>query len=466
MGKNIFKDKRIIVLYIIVGIGLLLGITYALDNNSIAMNVNTAYIRVDESAYGDTTFDTSNINFTPILDGDLTTSLDKVIKIDFTVGGNQNNNADNIIYDIALNDLNVHCNLLSPYIKWKLIKNGTEISNGSLDYRFDTITNGRLVLTNTQQDLAPYNASKTGYDNYTFYMWFSDSCQSDLTTCVTNGQVANQSDLLGKMLSGKVEVELYNKSKKTLVRNPRTTIDSSTCTTSDAIYLNTKAQGSYVTYTGNNGCSGKACEGQNANYVSSSNMGWCGDSSLKFNTTGWRIAYIDNGNVYLISAGAPECMCTGADESYASAVSGCSYYSEEYMNERMQNHLDNLNAVALKYCNGSYVDGGVCDITTVQSFGAIDSGVGFNNVSNSDFETCVNDSTTCISDLINIGGAYWSGVFQSRVEAYAYSVVGNDFLKDERYIMSRGVRPIIKLASTIKVTGGKGTMDNPYQISN
>lgn len=240
--KDMFKDKRMIVLYVIVGIGLLLGVTYALSDSSLALNINTAYIRVDEAAYGDTTFDTSNITFSPILDSKVETSLDNVIKIDFMVGGNQNNNASNIIYDIALSDMNVHCNLLSPYIKWKLIKNGTEISNGSLDYRFDTIVDGRLVLTDIQQDLAPYSASKSGYDSYTFYMWFSDSCQSDLATCVANGQTGNQNDLLGKMLSGQVEVELYTESKKELVRKPRTTVDTSTCTNFDVVPLNTMEQ--------------------------------------------------------------------------------------------------------------------------------------------------------------------------------------------------------------------------------
>ena len=68
--------------------------------------------------------------------------------------------------------------------------------------------------------------------------------------------------------------------------------------------------GSYVKYVGNNGCTGKSCEGQNANYVSNTNMGYCYSSNFKFYVNGWRIAYIENGSAFLVSAGAPECVNT------------------------------------------------------------------------------------------------------------------------------------------------------------
>ena len=233
--KKIFSDKRISFIYIFTILFLMFGVTYALQSSSLSLGVSTALVRIDEEAYGSTTFDTSNLDFRPILDSEVETSENEVIKIDFQVGGASTNNNDHIIYDIALNDLKANCSLLSPYIKWKLIKNGTEISNGSLDYKFDTIVGdeengGRLVLTTIQQDLPDYNASKTGYDNYTFYMWFSDSCQSsDLSTCINNGTIADQSALIGQNLSGKVEVELYTESKKELVRTPGDNVADSLC---------------------------------------------------------------------------------------------------------------------------------------------------------------------------------------------------------------------------------------------
>lgn len=223
-------DKRIALIYFIVITVLLLGFTYALVNGDITFNVTTAMIGIDESIYGDTTFDSSNLDLKPILDSTVGTSSSEnnVMKIEFKVRGASTNNAsDNIIYDIALNDLDVNCNLLSPYIKWKLVKNNTDTWTGSLDYRFDTIQDGRLVLTSIQQDL-PSNTEN--YDQYVFYMWLSDSCQSSsLETCKDNGQLSDQSNLLGKSLSGKIEVELYTGSKKEIIRKPSTSLNESTC---------------------------------------------------------------------------------------------------------------------------------------------------------------------------------------------------------------------------------------------
>lgn len=476
--KDVFKDKRIVVLYVLVGIVLLIGITYALSNSTIALNINTAIIRLDEVAYGNKkTFDTSNITFAPILDSKVETSLDKVIKIDFTVGGAENNTKKDIlkkdiIYDIALTDMNVHCNLLSPYIKWKLIKNGEEISNGSLDYRFDTIVDGRMVLTNTQQDLAEYNAERIGYDNYTFYMWFSDSCQeSDLATCVANGQTGNQSNMVGKLLSGKIEVELYTGSKKDLVRKTSDTLDTSTstCTNKDIVLLNTLPIGSYVDYTGNNGCDDLTeCKGQNAHYVNSNNMGYCYNDNYKYITNGWRIGYIKGDKVMLVSAGSPECLSrtiSTANETF----------------------IEVANDSALKYCNRNYVDGD-CTSTDAWALGdtdfyymtkAINNGYGKRLAIESselgdaggsfDQVYCKGTSRAECgrgNDLIDNKGHYW---FAARFSASSSDgmcwypntqLVGNDLSPAEF-----GIRIVISLKSSVRVTGGNGTMDDPYTIA-
>lgn len=211
MIEKILKDKRILSLYIVVISFLFIGITYALGTYSMGISFNTALIRVDEEAYGNTTFDATNIDFKPIMDTDVETSLDNVIKIDFTVGGAEANNNSKIIYDIALADLEIHCDLISKYIKWKLIKDGTVISSSGNNGLDKGIKNQRLVLTENQIDLPNYSTTKSGYHNYTFYMWMSDSCQkSNLSECV--GQT-DQSSLIGKYFSGRIEVELYTKTK-------------------------------------------------------------------------------------------------------------------------------------------------------------------------------------------------------------------------------------------------------------
>ena len=465
MVKNEEKGykKYLVILVVIV---FIIGITYAAQTASSIFNVATATIGLDTSAYGNTTFDASGLKFSPILDNKVGTSEveNNVIKIDFTVGGaSGNDTSKNIIYDIALVDLDVSCELLSPYVKWKLIKNGSTLSSGSLDYKFDTIKSGRFVLTETQLDLPAYNASGTGYDNYTFYMWISDSCQSDLSTCAANGNLHDQSDLLNKRLKGKIEVELYTSTKKTLVRNPSNTLDTSTCFMPRM--LNSVEPGSYVAYTGNNGCSGNSCEGQNFNYVSDTDMGYCISSSYKFSVNGWRVGYISDGTAYLVSAGAPECIATDSSGNMINTGSNASSYLDS---TNLYKHLNNLDNESLLYCNTSYAYGGVCDSTSTWAMDATD----FQAITGSALSSssCYGSSedTSCGygNDLIDNGGFYW---YATRYSASSYRVfiwlpanryVYND---DSRYAL--GLRPVLHLQSSVRVVGGSGTYEDPYTIA-
>ena len=162
--NKFFEDKRIVYVYIVVIVVLLSGVTYALTSNSVSLNIATGLVGIDESYYGDTTFDSSDITLTPILDTDVETRLENVIKIDFTVGGASTNNANNIIYDIALVDFKIDCGLINEYLKWKLVKDGEVLYTN--DFTFDAIEDGRLVLTDTQLDLPTYSNTQTGYHNY------------------------------------------------------------------------------------------------------------------------------------------------------------------------------------------------------------------------------------------------------------------------------------------------------------
>ena len=202
-------------------------LTYSLSNSNISRKVITDTLKVDEEAYGNTIFDSTNLKFSPILDKNATNDSNKIIHIKFNVGASKENTTNSAIYDIALANLNVDCELLSPYIKWKLIKNNEEISTGNLDYKFDTIANGRLILTNIQQNLKEYSDDKNTYDHYDFYMWFSDSCQEEnILSCE---EAEDQTELLNKNISGRIEVELYGGNKKELERHPSETLDKTTC---------------------------------------------------------------------------------------------------------------------------------------------------------------------------------------------------------------------------------------------
>ena len=201
------------IVVIILGI---FGISYALKVapfNKIAVNIKSANMDVNISYdSGVNGADISNSgNLLPINDSLVTgptVSDSRVLKAKFYVTGNTSN-PENSIYDVAIHDFNVDCELRTEDLKWRLYKNGTLLSSGNLSPKFDTMSNNRLVLTETQQDLT------TTKDEYVFLLWISESCSGDIANC---SKEQDQSKYLGKSLSGSIKVELATKSKKALVR--------------------------------------------------------------------------------------------------------------------------------------------------------------------------------------------------------------------------------------------------------
>ena len=206
--------KFLIAMLIVIVLGVF-GITYALKIatfNPIGINTTagniTASITYDST---NTSTVTSNNKMLPIADT-LVTGVDvtdeRILKIKFMVTGSSSN-PDNTIYDISLRNIDMSNALKSEYVKWRLYKNGTLLSEGNFSPSFDTIENNRLVLTNTQQDLT------TNTDTYVYLMWISEACTGDLSTCdITK----NQDKLLGKTFNAQIKLEASTKSKKTLTR--------------------------------------------------------------------------------------------------------------------------------------------------------------------------------------------------------------------------------------------------------
>ena len=215
--KNIIKKNiRFISAMIVVIILGIFGISYALKVapfNKIAVNIKSANMDVNISYdSGVNGADISNSgNLLPINDSLVTgptVSDSRVLKAKFYVTGNTSN-PENSIYDVAIHDFNVDCELRTEDLKWRLYKNGTLLSSGNLSPKFDTMSNNRLVLTETQQDLT------TTKDEYVFLLWISESCSGDIANC---SKEQDQSKYLGKSLSGSIKVELATKSKKALIR--------------------------------------------------------------------------------------------------------------------------------------------------------------------------------------------------------------------------------------------------------
>ena len=326
--------------------------------------------------------------------------------------------------------------------------------------------------------------------------------------------------------------------------------------------------GSYVVYSGNNGCEGAACSGQNANYVDDTDMGYCINSQYKFNVNGWRVAYIKDETAYLISAGAPECggtyvsnksATTSLKEFYDGVTDTIYYYDNSYnfdestgvyslsgnatqrswvstsasiaestrytcMNvddslatctslvevdsiydgyralvyqydssyERtvgVPKHIANLDAQALKYCNEEFAYGGVCNSSSTWAMDDND----FEMITSLDFLSCRNILYDGMcgkgNSLIDNGGFYWfSSTFSTvyvggetiivdesteydAASAMALGVVWDDssgvgdYYSASYTTVGNGIRPVIRLKSSIIVVSGSGTYEDPYVLA-
>ena len=117
------QNKKVIFIEVLLIILLLLILgTYAANVMNPEKSIITKTLRIDEEAYGNNVFDSSNLEFRPILDTNVETETNHIVNINFNVGGSAANDEENIVYDIALVDLKISCELLSKYLKWKLIK--------------------------------------------------------------------------------------------------------------------------------------------------------------------------------------------------------------------------------------------------------------------------------------------------------------------------------------------------------
>ena len=236
----------------------------------------------------------------------------------------------------------------------------------------------------------------------------------------------------------------------------------------DPVALNTMSAGSYVSYTGNNGCSGSACSGQNANYVSDSDMGYCPSpySELsKFTVNGWRILYLKDSTAYLIRAGAPECMSTNSSGTISSSLS-----SDYESTAGAPKHLANLDARALKYCNAEYAYGGVCNSSSAWSVDSTE----FKNITGTNISECTTSSSSCGigNTLLDIGGFYWFADVPYSTDPYVFmwtpaitEMSSSPQINGYYSKYALGVRPVLRLKSTVMVVGGSGTYQDPYVLS-
>ncbi len=213
--KRLIKEnsKFIIVMSIVIVLGII-GITYALKVaafNPIGLNTTTGTINANITYDGNNTSTITNTDkMLPISDTlvDINTTDERVLKVSFNITG-VNTNPNNTIYDISLRDINMDKELKSLYVKWRLYKNNTLLSEGNFSPSFDVKENNRLVLTEIQQDLT------TNTDKYVYLMWISEICTGDITTC---DSTVNQNKYSNKTFNASIKIEASTKTKKELVR--------------------------------------------------------------------------------------------------------------------------------------------------------------------------------------------------------------------------------------------------------
>lgn len=239
------NSKFIIVMLIVIILGIV-GVTVAIkigNFNPIGLNVGTATIEANIT-YDSTVNEgvvTSIGKLYPIADSKVTgidVSNDNVIKVKFMVTGKSTNPA-NTIYDVALRNIKMESELKTTDVKWRLYKNGILLSSGNFSPNFDTMSNSRMVLTDTQQDLT------TSTDTYVFLFWISESCTGDIKTCTSSN---NQNRYINKSFSAKIKIEASTKSKKSLTRTVAAVGDVNTDGTIDSNDL-TLLSGHIATHT-------------------------------------------------------------------------------------------------------------------------------------------------------------------------------------------------------------------------
>ncbi len=185
--------------------------------------------------------------------------------------------------------------------------------------------------------------------------------------------------------------------------------------------LSSAKSGSYVEYSGNNGCNGNSCNG-------------ISNTSCSSALNGWRIAYKDNNHAYLISAGNIECLNIKTNTA--------------------KTQLDNIKNASRKYCNKLYVD---------------------NNCNESDVWTSIRSTVDSMksqasTDVVNGGGNYWLAESQTVGASYNeyliwYNVSRNSYAYHEGTGPHNwGIRPVIRLSSEIHIISGEGTVSSPYII--
>ena len=208
MNKDFNKNMLVIFFEVLVIVLGVVGVTYAAVSMTSSVNVSASNLNVVYT--GDKTVSATNLSprvSTPGID-----DTSNVVRVAFTVKGASNNVNSNIIYDIMLNEISADSVFFNDYVKWRLYKNNSLLSEGNMSYAFDNnLRSNKLTLTNIQQDM-PSNSSTA--DSYVFLLWIEETC-TDVLNC---GSATNQNNLINKTFSANIFVAVNTGNKVALTR--------------------------------------------------------------------------------------------------------------------------------------------------------------------------------------------------------------------------------------------------------
>lgn len=200
--KN-FKNRNMLVLLfeillIIVAIG---GLTFATTSLLSGSQTIIKFGEYNVDYLGEVEIQAENLE--PISDSLINyETKDNVVRLEFSVRGvDTNENADKLVYDVMINEMNIDCFLLNEYTKWNLYKNGELLYNGSFSPKFDgNVLTDNFRLTETQQILP---LATDAYDNYVLIIWISEACE-DITTC----ELVDQSGIVNSVMDMNIFIAL------------------------------------------------------------------------------------------------------------------------------------------------------------------------------------------------------------------------------------------------------------------
>ena len=478
MNIKKYNTKFILFEIIVIMLGII-GVTFAASYimKSINVNVDTAALAVDYT--GNLTL--PKVDLVPIEDSSVDTNTDNVMRINFTVKGASSNPNIPIIYDVILSDLEIDSALKNEYLKWELEKNGSVISSGSFSPKFDTIKDGKLWLTEIQQDL-PTNSQSA--DSYEFRLWISESCTGDITTCTED---MDQSNMLGKKLSGKIETVLYTKSKEALVRVPANYASDyiTSLLDSNPNTMNNDDPDGNVRYMGANP----------NNYVKFNNELWriigvFDVASTNGGPTEKRLKIIrdeslgnmawDSGNANDWSKASLQTYLNGeyynSLDSTSKSLIGDTYWnlggtaSYTSSSNGLASHFYGYEKGTTVYSGRPTYWIGKIGLMYPSDYGYATSGGTTTNRNSCLAKEMYNWDSSSYSDCKNNDYLYNSSEYQWALTSYssyshiAFRVSATGSLRYSAISSNDSVSPVLYLKSAVQITGGEGTQSSPYTL--